>query len=238
MTENTELPQGQTVKIPELSVVMPAYNVEQALPRTLSEAVESLDRMCGDWELIAIDDGSTDGTGAVLREVAAEEPRIRVLGQPGTLGYGVAMRRGFDAARFLVVGTTAADGQFDLSDYSRLYPLLRSAHVATGYRILEGASKRRGVSARIVHRMIRSSLGLSARDMDCALRLYRRSLFHMIELAADRYLCHPELLARTARAGLEWAEAEVSHDPARATASEVPLFGALKELRELKKSLS
>jgi hypothetical protein len=137
-----------------------------------------------------------------------------------------------------VVGTTAADGQFDLTDYSRLFPLLRKAHLATGYRVQGGDSRRRDLASRVVERIVRSRLGLEARDIDCELRLFRGSLFRMIELTADRYLCHPEILARTARAGLEWAQTEVSHDPARAMAAGLPLIGALKELRELKRDLS
>jgi dolichol-phosphate mannosyltransferase len=235
-----ELPGKAKVLIPELSVVLPVFNHESQLPTTISEATSALDSVCGDWELIVIDDGSTDSSAEILQRLASEDPRLRVLTQPKSLGYGTAIRRGFDAARFLIVGTTEADGRYDLGDFARLYPMLRSAHLAVGYRHREADAPRPGIASRLFSSRVRSGLGIDARDMDCALRLYRRSLLHMIEPTTDGRLFHAEILARTAGAGLEWTETEVECDTHRVSDPKFTfgmLLQGLKELRQLKRQI-
>jgi len=240
VVENMELPSESTVVIPELSVVMPAYNEEEALSVTLPEAVEALDAICGEWELIVVDDGSTDGTAEVLRQHATEDARIRVLTQQSNLGYGMAVRRGFDAARFLVVGTVDADGQFDLREFSLLYPLLKKAHLAVGYRTRRADGWRRRSASRISNLLVRRVLGIRVRDLDCRLRLFRKSLLQMIAFTGDHFVFDAEVLARTRETGLRWAETGVNHYPRRAGSSKAStrsVFSTLRELWRLKRNL-
>jgi dolichol-phosphate mannosyltransferase len=235
-----ELPSESTILIPELSVVMPAYNEEEALPAVLPEAVAALDSICGEWELIVVDDGSTDGTAEVLRQHSTEDARIRVLTQRGNLGYPMAVRRGFDAARFLVVGTVDADGQFDLRELSLLYPLLRKAHLAVGCRMQRADGWRRRLASSISNLLVRRVLGIKVRDLDCRFRLFRKSLLQMIALTGDRVAFDAEVLARTRETGLKWAEESVSHYPRRAGSSKGvtgSVFSVYRGLRRLRRDL-
>ena len=76
---------------------MPAFYEEAVLPRSLAEAATVLDRLCQQWELVVVDDGSTDATPSILAEAARREPRIRVLTHPANLGYSAALAHGFAA---------------------------------------------------------------------------------------------------------------------------------------------
>ena len=121
--------------IPSLSAVMPAYNEQEILPVTLTEAVEALDEIAEDWELIMVDDGSRDRTPGILADWSAKDPRIRVLTQNPNQGYSKALIRGFAAATRPAVFYTDADAQFDLREITRLYPHLANYDLVTGYRV-------------------------------------------------------------------------------------------------------
>jgi dolichol-phosphate mannosyltransferase len=226
--------------IPELSVVMPALNEEEALPVVIPEAVQALDEICGRWELIVVDDGSTDRTPEILEDFAARDPRIRAFTQYGHLGYGLAIRRGFEAVRYMVVCLTDSDGQFDLREAAKLYPFLRDADMVGGIRVgREDTWVRRRVSA--TYNWLQSRiLGLDVRDVNCALKLFRSSFLYMIELSEDGFLIDAEIYARAHRAGLRWAQVGVTHRPRVYGESKVRLslaFGTLLKLWKLRRRL-
>ena len=226
--------------IPELSVVMPALDEEEALPVILPEASAALDQICDRWEIIVVDDGSTDGTAHILQQLSDNDPRIRVLTQHGHQGYGLAIRRGFDAVRYMTVCLTDSDGQFDLLDVGKLYPFLKDADMVAGYR--EGREDnrvRKSVSA--VYNWLQARiLGLDVRDVNCALKLFRRSFLYMIDLTSEGFLIDAEIYFRADRAGLRWAQVGVTHRPRVHGESKVHLglaFGTLLRLWRLRRSM-
>jgi glycosyltransferase involved in cell wall biosynthesis len=216
---------------------MPVHDEEQALPDVLAEAVATLDALSDRWELIVVDDGSGDGTPEILREHAARDDRIRVLTQRGNLGYGMALRRGFDAVRYLVVAFTDADGQYDLADLATLYPFLRDADMVAGFRVSRQDPWHRRLSAAVYGALVGLLLGVRARDPNCALKMFRRSFLYMIDLSSDGFLIDAELFVRARAAGLRWAQVGVTHRPRRHGRSKIgphlwwPSFRALLELR-------
>ena len=226
--------------IPEMSVVMPALDEEEALPVVIPEAVNALDHICDRWEIIVVDDGSTDRTPEILAELAARDPRIRVLTQHGHQGYGLAIRRGFEAVRYMVVCLTDSDGQFDLRDAARLYPFLKDADMVGGFRISrEDSWVRRRISA--TYNWLQSRiLGLDVRDVNCALKLFRSSFLYMIDLSSEGFLIDAELYARAHRGGFRWAQLGVTHKPRIYGESKVHVglaFGTLLKLWKLRRSL-
>jgi dolichol-phosphate mannosyltransferase len=226
--------------IPEMSVVMPALDEEDALPVVIPEAVAVLDDLCDRWEIIVVDDGSTDRTPEILREFAEHDSRIRILTQHGHQGYGLAIRRGLDAASCMVVCLTDSDGQFDLRDVAKLYPFLKDADMVGGFReSREDVWIRRFVS-NSYNRLQSWILGLDVRDVNCALKLFRRSALYMFELTTDGFLIDAEIYARADRAGLRWAQVGVTHHPRVYGESKVHLtvaFGTLIRLWKLRRTL-
>ncbi len=224
---------GSGKLIPELSAVMPAYNEEAILPLSVGEAVEALEELCDRWELIVVDDGSTDRTPQILAGLAAKEPRIRVLTQRPNQGYTKALIRGFGAARYEAVFYTDADAQFDLREIARLYPLLEDVDMVAGYRDGRKDPWVRLLTSAVYNRLQSWVLGVDARDVNCAFKLFKKSFFDRIELASDGFLIDAELYARAKRAGMTWTQTGVTHRPREKGSTTVHLSTITETLREL-----
>ena len=239
--ENTDPSAPETRKpIPELSVVMPARDEEEALPQTLAEAVEILESLCELWELLVVDDGSTDGTAVILEEWSEREPRVRVLTQHGHLGYSAALRRGFDAARYLVVLATDADGQYDLREAEGFFGWLKGVDMVAGYRLQRHESWVRRFESRIYNALLGPALGVQVQDVNCSFKMFRSSFLQMMDLSSEGFLIDAELFARARPAGLRWIEIGVDQRPRAGGASKVRLgsgWAAVRDLWRLRKDL-
>ena len=118
-----------------LSLVIPAYNEAAGIGQAIAEAHDALAGLADDYEILVVDDGSTDGTADAVVEIACGRPWLRLLRHPHNRGYGAALRTGFEAARFDRVAFTDADCQFHLADLASLVPLADHYPVVAGYRI-------------------------------------------------------------------------------------------------------
>ena len=105
-----------------VSVVFPAYNEEAGIAQAVAEADDALCRLTPDYEILVVDDGSTDRTAAVVAELLPARPRVRLLRHSANFGYGAALRTGFDSARCDAVWLLDSDGQFDPADLRLLLP--------------------------------------------------------------------------------------------------------------------
>ena len=114
---------------PSLTLAILAYNEEQNLDYAIREAVEFLSSALDDWELVVVDDGSTDGTAAIASAAAAKEPRVRVVSHARNRGMGAGIASAIRAATKAHFVYNAADGQVAMSEIGRLYPLLDRADI-------------------------------------------------------------------------------------------------------------
>ena len=225
----TETPASEKRLIPELSAVMPAYNEQEILPLAINEAVAALDELCERWELIVVDDGSTDATPQILADRHAREPRVIPVTQRPNQGYTKALIRG------------DADAQFDLRELARLYPHLAEADMVSGYRMGRQDPWVRLLTSAVYNRLQGLVLGISVRDVNCAFKLFRRSFFDSVQLASDGFLIDAEMYARARRAGLTWVQVGVTHRPRESGSSTVrvsTITETLRELWRLRRSLS
>jgi glycosyltransferase involved in cell wall biosynthesis len=229
-------------KIPALSAMMPAYNEEEILPIALEEAIAALDAQVATWELVVVDDGSTDRTPEILRETAAAESRVRVVTNSPNIGYSKALVRGFEACRLPVVFYTDGDAQFDLMEIGSLYPLIADADMVAGYRVGRQDPWFRLLTSGVYNTIQGFVLGVHARDVNCAFKIFRRSFFDAIgPLTSDGFLIDAELYARANLAGQRWVQGPVTHRP-RTEGSTTIKVGTiqetLRELWQLKRSLT
>lgn len=226
--------------IPELSLVMPAYNEEEILPLALEEAVAALDVQVSKWEVVIVDDGSTDRTPEILAEWMIREPRIRVVTNNPNRGYSQALIRGFEACKRDVVFYTDADAQFDLMEMGRLYSLIEDADMVAGFRVGRQDPWFRLITSGVYNVIQGLVLGVKARDVNCAFKFFRRDFFEVVKLSSDGFLIDVELYARADRAGLRWVQGPVRHRP-RVEGSTTIKVGTIQEtlgeLFALKKAL-
>ncbi len=226
--------------IPELSVVMPAYNEQEVLPIALEEAVAALEDLCETWEMVIVDDGSTDASPRILAEWSQRDPRIRIATHPRNSGYSKALILGFSECRYEVIFYTDADAQFDLHHIADLYPELKHNDMVTGYRLDRQDRWIRFLTSRVYNWLQGRVLGIRVRDVNCAFKLFRRSFFDQVLLSSDGFLIDAELYARAQRAGLRWAQVGVPHRPRElgsTTVKAATVSDTVRELWALKKKL-
>lgn len=161
---------------PQLSAVVPAYNEVESLPVLVAELRAALEASGRTWEMVLVDDGSSDGTADRMRAAAASEPRIRVLRLEQNAGQSAALAAGLAAARGAVVVTMDADLQNDPADIGALLAALENADVVSGVRAKRHDSWIRLASSRIANATRRAVIGDSITDIGCSLKAYRREV--------------------------------------------------------------
>lgn len=197
---------------PRYSIVVPMFNEAEnvrPLVRAISEAVEGL----GEWELLLIDDGSTDRTASVAESLAKTEARIRVLQLARNYGQTAALQAGFDHASGEVVVTMDGDLQNDPADIPRLIAKLGEGYdLVAGYRVKRKDSFiLRTFPSRIANRLIRLITGVSIRDTGCSLKAFRLEIVDRMHLYSDMHRFIPVVAAATA--GARVVELPVKHHP-------------------------
>ena len=170
---------------PHLSIVVPLFN-EEGNVAPLVEAVRAAVDLFSSWELILVDDGSTDGTPAVVRREAAVDPRIRLVRLGRNYGQALALQAGFDAAQGSVVVSMDGDLQNDPLDIPRLvYTLEQQDYdLVAGYRVRRQDPAHRRLPSIIANTLIGLLTGVRIRDTGCTLRAYRRELLDGLHLYA------------------------------------------------------
>jgi glycosyltransferase involved in cell wall biosynthesis len=206
-----------TDRVARLSYFFPAHNEEANVRELVVEAVETLPTLADDFEIIVVDDGSRDATGAIADELAAAHPGVvRAVHHPTNLGYGSALLSGFRAARHDLVAFTDGDRQFRVADLGRLTDRLGQADhpdVVVGFRIKRADPIIRTIYARLYRLANRVWFGLKIRDVDCACKLFRREALAGIAVESGGAFLSAELLIKLHAAGRTIVEVGVPHHP-------------------------
>jgi dolichol-phosphate mannosyltransferase len=197
---------------PQISAVIPAYNERENLPVLLEELRLALDATGSRWEVLLVDDGSTDGSGEWLRAAATQDPRIvpllleRNVGQSGALAAGLARAGG------AIVVTLDADLQNDPADLPRLLAALENADVVSGVRQARQDGWVRLASSRLANATRRAVLGDPVTDIGCSFKAYRRDALEGLPMFVGAHRFLPALCVFR---GARFAEVPLSHRPRR-----------------------
>ena len=174
-----------------ISVVFPAYNEAENIGEVIASAVNYLSDRQICYEIIVVNDGSSDATPAIVSDLAKQNPQIRLINHPQNLGYGSALRSGFDRALHEYIFLTDGDGQFDISDLDQFLPYIYDSQgdsqgkvlsrIVIGYRAKRADVFVRSLNAWLYHQFIQLVLGIKAKDIDCAFKLFPRSVYQSLK---------------------------------------------------------
>jgi glycosyltransferase involved in cell wall biosynthesis len=204
---------AQKLFLSSLSVVLPAFNEEANIKRTVESAREVLPKLAIEWEIIVVDDGSKDATRPISDELAGRYAAVRAIHHPENRGYGAALKSGILAARHDLIFFTASDGQFDLQELEQLIRFSSDYDIVMGYRAKRQDPLYRLLNAWGWNMLVRLVLGLKVRDIDCAFKLFRRSVFDRIQIRSVGAMVNTEILAQATSLGMRMREIEVTHYP-------------------------
>ncbi len=205
---------GAIRPLPSLSVVLPAKDEEATIEQVVSTVIARCSGRVAELEVLVVDDGSRDRTRERVRVLAERHPGVRLLVHDRCRGYGAALRTGFDACRYEWVFLTDADGQFPLVELPSLLGDLERGVAVAGYRASRADYPGRQWLGRMWSLLARSALGVSARDVNCAFKLFPRQVLEVTpSLRSDGAAISAELLRAIARAGVRLREVPVEHRP-------------------------
>jgi glycosyltransferase involved in cell wall biosynthesis len=222
---------------PSLTVVFPMYNEEAYIERAVAAAREALERF--DYEIVIVDDASTDGTGALADALARADPRVRVVHNPVNRRLGGALRAGYAAATKDLVFYTDADLPIDLQQVPRAVRLLeyQQADIVAAYRFdrtSEGLL--RAIYTFSYNHLIRTLFGLRVRDVNFAFKLFRRSVLDRFVLQSEGSFIDAEFLLRAKKSGCSIIQIGLDYFPRTRGISTLASFGVIATiLREMAK---
>ncbi|MEJ7670331.1 MAG: glycosyltransferase family 2 protein [Casimicrobiaceae bacterium] len=202
-----------------ISVTIPVFNEEESLPKLCERLTESLRKLPQAWEVIFVNDGSTDGTAALLDEIAASDAAFKVVHFRRNFGQTAAMQAGFDFASGDIIVPMDADLQNDPDDIPLLLEKLKEGFdVCSGWRqSRKDAALRRNLVSRMANRLISAVSGVRLHDYGCTLKAYRRDVIEGVKLYGEMHRFVPIYAS--------WMGARVGEIPVRHHARE---FGKSK----------
>src|SRR6185295_3669539 len=206
-----------------ISAVLPALNEEENIETATLRLAEVLGSLSlKDWEVIIVDDGSTDRTGEIADRLVAEDPaHIRVFHHNPNLGYREALKTGFTSARHQLFFYTDSDNQFDVREITSLLPLIENSDIVNGFRIYRFDPLTRLVLSWGFNLLVRIIFRINVRDIDCAFKLFRREVFDKVTIESKKFFVDAEVLAKARYFGFKMAEVGVRHYPRPAGRSTV-----------------
>ncbi|MHB8533720.1 MAG: glycosyltransferase family 2 protein [Solirubrobacteraceae bacterium] len=206
-----------TQPLSSLTLVLPVHNEVENLRWLLPHIAGTLPAIAERFNVVIVDDGSTDGSGHEARELAsAHGLALSVVRHDHKSGYGATIGDGLRAADLDFVAFTDADGQFEVADIALLVPLLDRADLVGGWRAHRSDAWARSVVSGVFNLLVLVLYRLPYRDVDCALKLMRREVLESFELEARSALINTELYYKARRAGWRIAQRAVPHHPRRA----------------------
>ena len=197
-----------------LSVVLPAFNEQENVRTAVERALAVLPDLADEWEVIVVDDGSTDGTVEILDDLLRDRyPQLRVLQHDVNRGYGAALRTGFSRAKHDLVFYTDADNQFDIAELAHALPMMSEYDVLVGFRVYRYDSPIRVMISWFYNVLVRILFRVRVRDVDCAFKVFRREVLDKIDIETTNFFVDTELVAKARKWNFRIAEKGVRHYP-------------------------
>lgn len=201
-------------RLPSVSAFFPCYNDAGSIATMVEKAAAALRGITADFEIIVVDDGSSDDSVLVLEAMLPRSPYLRIVRHPQNRGYGAALRSGFEAATREFVFYTDGDGQYDPEELPVLVHAWREGiGLVNGYKIRRADPLHRVITGRTYQLIARTIFGIPLKDVDCDFRLIRTEALRRIDLTFESGAIGVELVRRLADSGCRMVEVPVHHYP-------------------------
>lgn len=197
-----------------LSIVFPCYNEGEIIAATVHDAYTWMTKAAVKGEIVVVNDGSADDSGAILAALKKEIPTLVVVTHPHNRGYGAAIHTGCDAATMDLIAFVDSDGQFHVSELEKFFPFFPAVDVVSGIRLKRADAFVRWLNSNLFRLFINVTLGLRMKDLDCGMKAFKREIWKkIVPVYATGAFFDAELFFNTKKAGLKLAEVPVHHYP-------------------------
>lgn len=195
-----------------ISVFFPAYNDGGTIASMVLSAILVLQSLTDDYEVIVVNDGSSDYTREILDELERRYQAVRIVHHEKNRGYGGALRTGFSEGSKEFIFYTDGDAQYDVRDLPALWKEMDDGvDMVQGYKIGRSDPLHRVIIGRVYHWMANLAFGLHLKDVDCDFRLMRRSIFDKVHLKSDSGVICVEMMKKIKDGGFQINEVPVHH---------------------------
>ncbi len=203
--------------VDSISVFFPTYNEEGNIRNTVISARKVLEEISNNWEIIIINDGSTDNSLAISEELSKEDKRIRILSHQKNRGYGASLKSGFYNSKYPWICFTDSDGQFNFSEIKNFFSKQKqeNADLVIGYYLGRKVSLFTIITSKIWEVIVFLFFGMKVKDTDCGFKLVSKKVIDSIDkLKSERgAFISSELLIKAKKKGFKIAQVGVRHYP-------------------------
>ncbi|MCI0413977.1 glycosyltransferase family 2 protein [bacterium] len=197
---------------PSISVFFPAYNDGGTIGSMVLIALATVRELTDEYEVVVVNDGSTDYTAAVLKELQRNHPSVKIIHHDQNRGYGATLITGFSNCTKETIFYTDGDAQYDVRELSLLFANLKEGvDWVNGYKISRSDPLHRKIIGRIYHWIASIFFRLNLRDVDCDFRLMRREMFDRVQLKSQDGVICVEMIKKFQDAGFHVVEVPVHH---------------------------
>lgn len=195
-----------------ISAFFPCYNDGGTIASMVALMDLTLRNLTNNYELLVIDDGSSDHSREILKELEGKYDRLKVILHEKNRGYGGALKTGFYSATKELIFYTDGDFQYDVSEVAKLIPEMKdNIDIVNGYKVSRSDPLHRRIIGRTYHWVMKLMFGFRIKDVDCDFRLIRKSVFDKIKLEHSSGIICVEMVKKIQDAGFKFAEVPVSH---------------------------
>lgn len=199
-------------KLSELSIFFPFWNEEKNIKEVVNEAIPVAEEIADKWEIIMVDDGSSDNTLKIAKELVKKEKNLKVVTHAPNRGYGAALKDGFLNSAYKYIVFTDGDRQFDFSEIKKFIEKINKADIVIGYRKKRKDNYVRHILMNLLKIWDYVFFGFYFKDIDCGFKMFKKeSIEKLMPFRSEGAMITTEILAKARRKNLKIEETEVTH---------------------------
>ena len=222
---------------PEITIFFPVYNDENTIASMTEKCIQVLNEIASNYEVIIINDGSPDNSGAVADEMANKYDFVRVIHHPQNRGYGAAIKSGLENAQYDWVCLTDGDDEYDIEDLRKMIRLKDYYDLIITFRYVKLYSTLRVFISGMYNKIFRVLFRTNYRDISTGLRLMRKSVYDDLTIISDSPFIGAEITLRTMLKGYRVGEMGIQTFPREfgkgASVSPKNIMRTIKDMRKV-----